>query len=269
MNFYNEIRMRYGNVKRARGFYVYTEKNIRLLDLYLDGGMSLFGRKEAQIPLVIKQYTDKGLSSFLPTSADYNLQKALHTLFPEHTEIAFYYEYPHILDWFERKTGKKTLSENVWKPLLPSSEALKKQPCFFVQSPFCTPIKIAVFKKEVASEIPKSDTITALEKAVLAKAFFKLIRFIGLYTHFKIEPEPKQYEAVKKLCSEFWNIENIYLFPKIKKTEYEDFFKAALDAHILISPDFTIPSILPKINVYTELITFLKAQKVLRIEKNA
>lgn len=96
-----------------------------------------------------------------------------------------------------------------------------------------------------------------------------MIRFIGLYTHFKIEPEPKQYGAVKKLCSEFWNIENIYLFPKIKKTEYEDFFKAALDAHILISPDFTIPSILPKINVYTELITFLKAQKVLRIEKNA
>ncbi len=268
MNFYDEIRIRYGNIKRARGFYVYTEKNIRLLDLYLDEGMSLLGRKESQIPLVLKQYTDKGLYSFFPTSADYNLQKALHTLFPEHTEIAFYYDCQQVLDWFERKTGKKDFSENLWKPFLSSSEALKKQLGFFVQPPFCTSVKIAVFKKTAAAEIPKSGNITALEKAALAKAFFKLIKFIELYKCAKLKPAAKQYGTAKKLCSEFWNIENMYLFPKIKKTDYEDFFKAALDAHILISPDFTIPSILPNINVYTELINFLKIQKMLHIEKS-
>lgn len=261
MNFYDEIRIRYGNIKRAKGFYLYTEKNIRLLDLYLDEGMSFLGRKEAQIPLVIKQYTDKGLYSFLPTSADYNLKKALHTLFPDHPEIAFYYHCPQVLNWFECKTGKKTFSENVWKPLLASSEVLKKQIGFFVQPPLCTSVKIAVFKKEAAAEIPPSSTITALEKAALAKAFFALIKYIELYNHSKIEPQSKQYAAVKKLCSEFWNIENMYLFPKTQKTDYEVFFKAALDAHILISPDFTIPSILPNINVYTELINFLKTQK--------
>ena len=55
-------------------------------------------------------------------------------------------------------------------------------------------------------------------------------------------------------------MEGPYLFPKLNKEKYDDFFKAALDSHILLSPDFTIPSILPKIRVYTELENFLKTQ---------
>ena len=55
-------------------------------------------------------------------------------------------------------------------------------------------------------------------------------------------------------------MEGPYLFPKLNEEKYESFFKAALDSHILLSPYFTIPSILPKIRVYTELENFLKAQ---------
>lgn len=255
MNFYEEIKIRYGNVKRTRGFYLYTEKNIRILDLYLDGGMSIFGRKGNQVQLVLKQFADKGLYSFLPTTADNNLKKALNALFPEHTEIAFYTDCSEVLNWLKMKISKNSFDENLWKPLLPSCDELKKQPLFFVQPPFCTTTKIAVFKKEFATQIPSGENISAIEKACLAKAFFKLPQFIE-----KSKKINNKHDIAKKLCKNFWQVENIYLFPKIKKEEYELFFKRALDSHILISPYFSVPSILPKIDVYSELINFLKTQ---------
>ena len=281
MNFYDEIRSRYGNVKRARGFYLYTEKNVRLLDMYLDGGMSILGRKENQAPLVFKQSIDRGLNAFLPSSGDYRLKKALNSLFPEHPHFYLLSEWSKALSFLEKednKTGFESyIMENTWKPFLPSSENLKKKKVFFVNPPFCTSIKIAVSKDALPIF---SSEVSAAEKEVLAKAFFDLIKIIKLREQEKglsdeelinsalgkkkkqqLEKSIKSYRRAAEFCSYFWNMEGPYLFPKLNEEKYEDFFKAALDSHILLSPYFTIPSILPKISVYTELENFLKAQK--------
>ena len=280
MNFYDEIRNRYGNVKRARGFYLYTEKNVRLLDMYLDGGMSILGRRENQAPLVFKQSIDKGLNAFLPSSGDYRLKKALNSLFPEHPHVYFLSEWNKAFSFLEIENNKTDLDscimENTWKPFLPSSENLKKKKVFFVNPPFCTSIKIAV-SKDVLPIL--SSEVSAAEKEVLAKAFFDLIRIIKLREQEKglsdeelinsargkkkkqqLVKSIKSYRRVVELCSRFWNMEGPYLFSKLNEEKYETFFKAALDFHIFLSPYFTIPSILPKIRVYTELENFLKAQ---------
>lgn len=280
MNFYDEIRSRYGNVKRARGFYLYTEKNIRLLDMYLDGGMSILGRRENQAPLVFKQSIDRGLNAFLPSSGDYRLKKALNFLFPEHPHFYFLSEWSKAFPFLQIEDNKTCLEscimENIWKPFLPSSENLKKKKVFFVNPPFCSSIKIAVSKEALPI---LSSEVSAAEKEVLARAFFDLIRIIKLREHEdrlsdeelinsargkkkkqQLEKNIKFYRRVAELCSHFWNMEGPYLFPKLNKEKYEDFFKAALDSHILLSPYFTIPSILPKIRVYTELENFLNAQ---------
>ena len=280
MNFYDEIRSRYGNVKRARGFYLYTEKNVRLLDMYLDGGMSILGRRENQAPLVFKQSIDRGLNAFLPSFGDYRLKKALNSLFPEHPHFYFLSEWSKALSFLETEDNKTCLDscimENVWRPFLPSSENLKKKKVFFVNPPFCTSIKIAV-SKDVLPIL--SSEVSAAEKEVLSKAFFDLIRIIKLREQEKglsdeelinsargkkkkqqLVKSIKSYRRVVELCSRFWNMEGPYLFSKLNEEKYETFFKAALDFHIFLSPYFTIPSILPKIRVYTELENFLKAQ---------
>ena len=109
-------------------------------------------------------------------------------------------------------------------------------------------------------KIPEGCRVNALEKAALARAFFDIIKFIELSKKEKNTNAVAQYGQAKDLCAHFWNIENIYLFPKIKKTEYEYFFKGALDARIVISPYFDIPSIFPNIKVYSELINFLQTK---------
>ena len=302
MNFYTEIKERYGCIKRCRGFYLYAEK-ARIFDMYLDGGMSVLGRRESRADLTLKQFTDKGLCSFLPSSADYNLKKALNTLFPEHPEIRFYTNFKDENKVLKLKTEEQFLS-NLWRPFLPSAEGLRQQSGFFVQPARCTNLKIAVFKSEFAGELPESCSVTAAEKAALARSFFNVIRLSELKTENKnvypaysesgqhrrsAKPEnmppaaPTQsadaafqmpvkplhgkkgkreivqsYARAAELCAVIWRQEGIYLFPKIKKGAYETLFKKALDSKILISPDFNIPSILPKIKTYTELINFLK-----------
>ena len=55
-----------------------------------------------------------------------------------------------------------------------------------------------------------------------------------------------------------WTQKGWYLFPHIPEAEYPAFFLQALDAHVLISPEYGTPSILPDCESYAELIRFLK-----------
>lgn len=273
---YKEIKTRYGNVKRCRGFYLYTEK-IRLLDMYLDGGMSVLGRRKTQADLVLKQFTDKGLCTFLPTSADYNLKKSLNLLFPNHKCIRFYFDFKKENKVLNLKNEDDFIL-NLWKPFSQSSYFLEEKEAFFVLPPRCSSVKIAVFKPQFEDIAPPSDyNFQAAEKAALAKAFFDLIKKIELEkkignlndnaiinkTHDKkakklATSDLRAYNKVKELCTKVWDFDGIYLLPKIKKNSYDVFFKRALDSKILISPYFNIPSILPKIRVYTDLINFLR-----------
>ncbi len=299
IDYYNEIKLRYGNVRRAKGFYIYTEKNVRLLDLYLDGGMSILGRRMNQSPLLMKQFIDKGLSCFLPTQADNNLKKVLNQLFPEHSEFRLYssdFDCIQALNIIEH--GKvdplsldlnpdslqnglvheytKKLQSNLWRPFLTENDSLFDKSAFFVQSPLCSSFKILVFKVGLADKFPASALMSASEKVALARAFFDLAKKQAFYNKTKnftdgeylravsskrqrlqAESSLNQYNKVKALASEFWNFKSSYLFPKIDEDSYEDLFFKALDAHILISPDFSVPSFLPRLENYTELLNFL------------
>ncbi len=282
IDFYKEIKSRYGNVRRARGFYLYTEKNIRLLDLYLDNDLSVFGRKKNQSPLVFKQFVDKGLFSFLPSQADANLNKALTELFPD-CKFKFSYSYSEGLKMLGLKNTLEDIEKNLWRPFLPSANKLKEHKAFFIQPPICTALKILAIKKDedeqaCADGVKNFDSgcifgdnafIPAAEKAAIARAFFDLIKKIRekerqatLYSEQTIEKinnknrrkqilsNLKQREVLIKRIEPFWDLQGIYLYPKMQEAEYETFFKKALDNRILISPNFATPSILPELDNY-------------------
>ena len=119
IDLYAEIRRRYGDVRRARGYYLYTEKNIRLLDLWLDGGQSILGRKAGQANLMCKQFFDRGLTGFLPTKADRQLERAVSALIPDRPIIRWY-ESAEKAERIVRAALKKDIEEQlpVWRPFL-------------------------------------------------------------------------------------------------------------------------------------------------------
>ncbi len=290
IDYYKEIKARYGNIRRAKDYYLYTEKNVRLLDMYLDAGMSALGRRKNQSPLVFKQFVDKGLMGFLPTKADYNLEKALTTLFPEHSEFRIYNSDADCYDAskacsiaFDKSKGIST--NLLWRAFLPESDELLEQDAFFVQPALCSVYKIFVFKRKACLGLDSSDGLNlpssvlmpATEKAALARAFFDLAKKQAEYKKLaglddedylrrtstkrqrrQAEASLRQYKQIRQLGAKFWDFKGLYLFPKMTEEEYKEFFFKALDAKILLSPDFSQPSFLAHIQNYTELLKFLK-----------
>ena len=70
----------------------------------------------------------------------------------------------------------------------------------------------------------------------------------------------KRRAEAERLIPTVWTQKGWYLFPHIPETEYPALFMQALDAHILISPEYGTPSILPDCESYAELIRFLKVK---------
>ena len=87
-----EIQKRYGNVRRARGCYLYTEKGVRLTDCYLDGGRALLGWDGGKARTVFKDTLERGATGAYCGGYESRLATAVRHLLPgEYTEIRWYY----------------------------------------------------------------------------------------------------------------------------------------------------------------------------------
>ena len=311
IDMYAEIRKRYGNVRRARGYYLYTEKNIRLLDLWLDGGKALLGRRAGQANLVCKQLLDRGLTGWLPTKVENQLQRALEAVIPN---------YP-VIRWYETETkavgilrSALHLFQNdadqplpVWRPFLADMQANTVAPSaanghayqngiILIPPAYPVPCGIIAADNRFADVLPPSDALFPPLAACLARAFFDLHKKIAEFhadagddseaAPLRKEkaplPGPQQQRIIEKqrivskqrrealkrkaeaerLIPLIWHRNGWYLFPHTAPEDYEGLFNQALDAHVLISPDYTQPSILPDCENYTELIKWLKMRDI-------
>ena len=290
IDIYAEIRTRYGNVRRARGYYLYTEKNVRLLDLWLDGGKAILGRRAGQANLVCKQFLDKGLTGFLPTKADVQLRRALEALLPDYPVIRWY----ETQDTAERIAGSVLQAGQngtvqplpVWRPFLDlasdSQEPIADN-IMLVTPAYPVPCGILVAGSRFEERLPPSDVLFPPLAYSLARAFFDLKHKMEELQLKEIKIEDghhsetagrsarvshtivKKRQAVlnrkaevERLIPGVWTQKGWYLFPHIPEAEYPAFFLQALDAHVLISPEYGTPSILPDCESYAELIRFLK-----------
>ena len=287
IDIYTEIRKRYGNIRRARGYYLYTEKNVRLLDLWLDGGKAILGRRTGQANLVCKQFLDKGLTGFLPTKADVQLRRALEALLPD---------YP-VIRWYETQGKAERIAASampagqngtrqplpVWRPFLDLDSASDPQEpiadgIMLVTPAYPVPCGIIAAGSRFEESLPPSDVLFPPLAYSLARAFFDLKHKMD---EFRMEDGQrsgaagrsarvshtivKKRQAVlnrkaeaERLIPGVWTQKGWYLFPHIPEAEYPAFFLQALDAHVLISPEYGTPSILPDCESYAELIRFLK-----------
>jgi len=290
IDIYAEIRKRYGNVRRARGYYLYTEKNVRLLDLWLDGGTAILGRRTGQANLVCKQFLDKGLTGFLPTKADAQLRRALEALLPDYPVIRWYAtrEKAEQIAGSALQSYPKEAAQPlpVWRPFLGidtgsgNDTVAETAPITLVTPAYPVPCGIIAACSRFEASLPPSDALFPPLAYSLARAFFDLKRNID-----EEHAEPvqncgaagrserisrtiaKRRQAVlnrkaeaERLLPGVWTQKGWYLFPHIPEAEYPALFMQALDARVLISPEYGTPSILPDCESYTELILFLKSR---------
>ena len=263
IDIYTEIRKRYGNVKRGRGYYLYTEKNVRLLDLYLDGGMSILGRKTGQLNLAAKHFLDRGLTGFFPTKAEYQLEKAIKAVLPDYPVIRWYASIEKASAHLYAAYGYDRQSAvPLWRPFLCDTTA----DAMLLASVYPSPYGFVAAKK-VNSALPPSDPLFPPLAWSIARAFFDLqkqlnrkggVQGTAQTSGKKRSKSLRQRQAFEALVLPLWEQKACYLFPKIDQVSYTALFYAALESHILLSPSYHVPSILPELSCYTECIGFLR-----------
>ena len=280
----NEIKKRYGNVKRARGIYLYTEKSVRLTDCFLDGGRAILGHGGGKAKTAFKDCFERGANGFYDSGLILAFEKSVKKLLPaEYTEIRLYSEKTAAmlgetsfsLESTQKKAGAvseqtscvlesfpKKAEPVLWRPWLDFAGKITEQPTGYpkievvynvtgdfpaivkIVPPFTYATDISVYafsnacSEEMLQNLPENDVVPSPLLAAYTRGFYDLLNSFSLFTenHFK---------ANSKALEPFFTRNQCYLFPKIPETQYKDFVLKCLDAGIVISPDYNVPSIMP------------------------
>jgi hypothetical protein len=255
----NEIFLRYGNIKRARGNFLYTEKGVRLTDLYREGGRAIlgWGSEGSGAFTVFKDVLQRGLTGSFPTAMTYRLQKAIsELLFSERKIFVFASRQDALL-------GAQKFSTDIsfYKPwaLAKDSSAVdfSATDCVIVEAPFpwAGETELLAVKEgllangavpgeghsvEEPAELNGLRTIylaPAME-AALARSIYDLIAAIQSYSE-------KDFFIYDKYIAPYWLRKGPYLFPKVAKEKYDDFVKFCLDCQLVPPPAYEQNGIVP------------------------
>lgn len=90
IDFKEAILSRYGTVRRANGFHLYTGKGKRLLDLYREGGAAVLGWRSGKAKLAFKSYLDRGLTGTFPSETEGELVRAVQEILPHYPYVRWY-----------------------------------------------------------------------------------------------------------------------------------------------------------------------------------
>lgn len=245
-----EIHRRFGNVRRARGCYLYTEKGVRLTDCCLDGGRAILGWDGGKARTVFKDTLERGATGSYCGNYDSRLVTSVRHLLPEaYGEIRWYYREPSLQEkpvlWRPWLDITATVTPTVTgypevTPVFPCVEEGKDLPAVIKlvpPYPWATTLCIYAFRGTVDG-VPASDVIPAPYAAALARAFCDLKTALGIFGE-------EDFKCFSRQLTPFFERKGCWLFPKMPREEYDGFVLACLDSGIVISPDYDEPSIIP------------------------
>lgn len=281
----DEIKKRYGNVKRARGIYLYTEKSVRLTDCFLDGGRAILGHGGGKAKTAFKDCFERGANGFYDSGLLPAFEKAVKQLLPSNfTTIRLYTEKTAapLLEGISfssessqkkadaaleqtscvLESSQKKAEPVLWRPWLEISGKSTEQPTGYpkiqivhnVDGDFPAIVKIVPpfpYATELCvyafSTACGEEMLQNLPKNDIVPAPL-LAAFTRGFYDLKIALgayTENDFKANSKVFEPFFIRNQCYLFPKIPEEKYKDFVLKCLDIGIVISPDYNVPSIMP------------------------
>lgn len=242
-----DIVQKYGSVKRARGCFLYTEKRVRLTDLYQEGGRAILGWGGADgVFTVFKNVLDRGITGSFITDFSVDLSKGKSRLSRAVSEL--FASGRTVFVFLSKKDALKSAllispeNTNVYRPWNPVEINWQETDCIIFSPvlPWAGNVFILAVKDELAAEkkFDSSTDIPAPLCAAITRSVYALIKALQ-------EREEKNWFLYDKVVAKYWTRKGPYLFPKVPEEKYEDFVGHCLDCELVISPDFNQPSIIP------------------------
>ncbi len=253
--YFDEIKNRYGNVNRARGVYLYTEKGVRLVDMYLDAGRSIMGRGNGngRSMLMFKNAMAKGLTSNFESGRQYRANKAILStakgfenvhFFSSKESCAFAICKALSIDFSFGDIHTNSMDSWLYKNGIPmwnpwAFETLEDENLAYVVPPFLLSQNIHIVVTKGSVEMPCTDTnIASCSFDGLARSFYD-------YEKEKENVSEKDFCIFDDVFNTYFNRKSCYLFPKMNEQHYKDFVIHCMDKGLLLSPYYNVPSIVP------------------------
>lgn len=238
-----EIFIRYGNVRRTRGPFLYTEKNVRLTDMYQENGRAILGWGGCNGFTFLKNVLSRGQTGSFVTQHLYQLEKAVSTLLNSSRGIFLFNSLQEA-----QNCSQKFFSETavVYRPWIPENEKIYQAAAVIVQPPlawtqdhFILALQPELLEKksDVLDSIPCCRTAPCLLQAY-ARSIYDLIKALQ-------EREEKDWFLYDQALKPYFVRTGPYLKSKVPASVYSDFVKHCLDCGIVINPDSDGLSIVP------------------------
>lgn len=244
VDFLNDaIAERFGFVRRARGPFLYTQKGVRLTDLYRDAGRAVLGWGGTGAFTMFKNVLSRGLTGSFPTCFSGRLLKAVETLLDSKRKIFVFNDRQKALSAAVVISSEGTF---FWKPWIPEGVVWSSADCVIVELPLAwTPgiFILAVLDNEkneaaLAGLALSSVRISAAVEAACARSIYDII----LAVQSKSEKDWFIYDTV---LTKYWERRGPYLYPKVPKEKYREFAEHCLDCAVVVSPFYDVPGIVP------------------------
>lgn len=242
--FYSEIYNKFGAIKRARGFFLYTEKGDRLTDMYLENGRAILGwgnnngENGNSSFLRFKNVINRGLTGSFITSFSDSLDKAVSDLLDADCKAYIFY------DLAKAKKMASSLSSKFvryvpWIGLVRHNKIVPDFECALIVPPFpwTENIYILAVRDDITVMFFDEYISGALESA-LARSIYDLIAELP-------HREEKDWFLYDSILQNYFERHGPYLIPKMSKEKYDDFVNHCLSCQLVISPNYEVPSIVP------------------------
>ncbi len=239
-----EINSRYGNIKRARNCFLYTARGVRLTDMYQEGGRAILGWGGGSAFTMFKNVMNRGITGSFSTDYEKQTVRAVQTLFDSCRELFYFNSYESALKAAVQFSAAGTTVYKPWNPVYiewKEQESIVFAPALpWSQSIYIVAVKPAVVQKalEDGKLISSNQNIPAPLHAAIARSIYDLIAALS-------ERQEKHWFIYDKILTKYWKRKGPYLFPKVAKEKYSDFMLHCLNLGIVISPDYSVPSIVP------------------------
>ena len=220
--------------KRALGFRIYGTDGRRYLDLWQDGGFALLGHRPGRLTVELKNVISKGLIAPLPSVYTRRLKRQLQKLYPSHRNIGF----------LSGLTGNLTVKTRISDPALGQSGSIAFARPFLDTPDSDSLIPIIPFRwgdgpvvicSRERNPVQTSTCLSPILAAGMIWSLHELNRFTA--------PDWFQDGFIDKESP--WKQRGPYIAPRFDEEEYPEVFRAFLEEDVVLSPRYSVPSILP------------------------
>ena len=243
-----ELYNRYGAVKRARGCFLYTAKNMRVTDMYQEEGRAILGWEGGSAFTLMKNTISRGQTgSFIcEDKPSLKLQKAVSELFASDRTVLCFSSQKAAL-----AAGLSIFPEgtSVYRPWNIQNEKINisEIPALILSPPLPWAETVYLLALDTKKLNENPDALLLVRGAIKLPFAMEVAYTRAIYNLIKAlqEREEKNWFIYDPVLTKYWERRGPYLFPKLPEDEYHKFVLHCLDCGILISPEYNNPSIVP------------------------